>query len=72
MSDWQNRFGLVDVELSYALGREVGELVRGKVAVGVSGVGRGQGDADSAVERDGGGGEEAVGNSLGVEIFHSL
>ena len=64
--------GLDNVKLSYALGWEVGELVRVEVVVGVSGVGRGQGDAGSVVEGDGGGGEKAVGNLLRVEVLHSL
>ena len=64
--------GLDDAKLSYALGWEVGELVRVEVVVGVSGVGRGQGDAGSVVEGDGGGGEKAVGNLLRMEVLHSL
>ncbi len=60
------------MKLSYTLGREVGEMVRVKVVVGVSSVGRGQGDADSMVESDIARCEETMGNSLSMEILHSL
>ena len=63
---------LDDVKLSYTLGGKVGEMVRLEVLVGMSCVGRGQGDADPMVESDGGRREEAMGNPLGMKILHSL
>ena len=63
---------LNNTQLSYTLRREVRELLGAEVPVGVSSVGRGQRNADSAVEGDRGGSEEAVGNPLGVEILHTL